>query len=817
MGSIGLKFHKDKRDMLRVFLIGLLLATAIFLPFLIFDKGLFLYYGDYDVQQIPFYRICHDAVRSGSFGWNWNTDLGVNFIGSYSFYTLGSPFFWLTIPFPSAWVPYLMAPLFILKFALTGVTGYAFINRFTKTSKMAVLGGLLYAFSGFNIYNIFFNHFNEVVLFFPLLLIGIEEFVVNNRRGSFAMAVALCAFVNYYFFFGEVVFCVIYFLVRLPCNDFNITLKKFLLLFAEAVMGLLISMVLLLPALMALAGNPRPSDTIEGYNTLIYGNAQRYGLILSSLFFPPDIPARPNFFPDSNAKWSSVSMFLPMLSTVGVIAFLKTHKKNFIKTILVISGIVCLVPFLNAAFSAFNYGYYARWFYMPLLFMALASCISLESHMDEIPFGMKVTAGFVGFFTLIGIMPKREDGVMKWFSLPTYPERFWGYVVIALFGLLCVWIIWLMTNRHKRFWLVTLSCFCGITFLYSAFVIFTGKTEGHGYDIVAERGIYGAQKLSLPKDQFYRIDTFDEMDNLGMFWKMPTINAFHSIVPSSIMDYYELIDGERGVGSRPAPSEVGIRALTSVRYSFVDEAEKTPDITPGFEYIFTQNGYKVYENKNFVPMGFGLDYLITKEQMESAGEFRDRLLIKGLYLEQQTDDFTDSASSELIRNSAYYGMLPDLPREEGYQESLSDIENYEAACARLAKSSVKNFTYDSNGFWATYTAKKDQVVFFSVPYDAGFSAQVNGEPVEILKANGGFMAVPVTTGENAIVFSYRTPGLMQGLIFSLVGLIMLAVYMGFVYYLRRKDPARYRYEKNAHLPNREPCVDLIFLDETPEE
>ena len=82
------------------FLFGLALAFVIFVPFMIVDGGRFLFYGDFNVQQVPFYRIAHDAIRSGNIGWNHLTDLGVNFIGSYSFYLLGSPFFWLTIPFP---------------------------------------------------------------------------------------------------------------------------------------------------------------------------------------------------------------------------------------------------------------------------------------------------------------------------------------------------------------------------------------------------------------------------------------------------------------------------------------------------------------------------------------------------------------------------------------------------------------------------------------------------------------------------------------------------------------------------------------------
>ena len=132
------------------FLISLGIAFAFFLPFIIYDNGYFLYYGDFNVQQIPFNQMTHDAIRAGNIGWNWYTDLGVNLIGSYSFYNLGSPFFWLTLPFPSAWVPYMIGPLLILKIGCCGLTSYLFISRYVKNQWYAVLGAVLYAISGFS-------------------------------------------------------------------------------------------------------------------------------------------------------------------------------------------------------------------------------------------------------------------------------------------------------------------------------------------------------------------------------------------------------------------------------------------------------------------------------------------------------------------------------------------------------------------------------------------------------------------------------------------------------------------------------------------
>ena len=154
-------FNQEKKYYLKAFLTALIMAAVLLLPFVIIDGGYFVYYGDYNAQQIPFYKTCINAVQSGNFGWNWQTDLGVNFVGSYSFYTLGSPFFWLAALFPATISQYLMAPLLAVKIALSSLFAFMYIRRFVTKPQTALIGGLLYAFSGFSLYNIFFNHFHR--------------------------------------------------------------------------------------------------------------------------------------------------------------------------------------------------------------------------------------------------------------------------------------------------------------------------------------------------------------------------------------------------------------------------------------------------------------------------------------------------------------------------------------------------------------------------------------------------------------------------------------------------------------------------------
>ncbi|MDE5935895.1 MAG: YfhO family protein, partial [Ruminococcus sp.] len=252
--------HFTKEKYFLAFILGFITLLLSLLPVMICDKGYFIYYGDFNAQQIPFYNLANDAVRSGQFGWNWFTDLGSDLLTSYSFYLIGSPFFWLSAILPRNFVSYSLPFLLALKHGLASLTSYIYIRRFVRSKEAALTGAILYAFSGFQLFNIFFNHFQDVTALFPLMLIAMEENINNRRRGWFAVIVAVMAVLNYYFFTGQAVFLIIYFLMRLPCSDFKATWKKFFALLLEAVLGTAIAGFILLPSALAILGNYRVNE-----------------------------------------------------------------------------------------------------------------------------------------------------------------------------------------------------------------------------------------------------------------------------------------------------------------------------------------------------------------------------------------------------------------------------------------------------------------------------------------------------------------------------------------------------------------------------
>ncbi|MEE1161079.1 MAG: YfhO family protein, partial [Acutalibacteraceae bacterium] len=779
----------QKEKYLSTFVIALITAAALFVPYMIMGEGYFIFYGDFNVQMIPFYKEAHRAIKAGDIFWSWNTDLGANFIGSYSYYLIGSPFFWLTIPFPNWFVPYLMGPLLMLKFACAAFTSYCYIRRFTRTPQAARIGGLLYAFSGFSVYNIFFNMFHEPIIVFPLLLLALELLITENRRFVFALAVALCAVTNYFFFFGMVVFTVIYFFVRLFSGAIKVRISRFFVIAFEAVLGVALSAFLLLPSILAILGNSRISEVMLGWNAIMYGKEQIYANILECFFFPPDIPARPVFFPGANVKWSSLGGWLPLFSMVGVFVWFSQRKNHWLKRVIGISVFMAMVPILNSAFYAFNSAYYARWFYMPILMMCLATVSLTEDSKVDWSSGYKWVLGITIAVTLvIGLFPQKSndnDGLI--FGLYSQSEdgmyvfRFWVTCAIAILSLVILgMLLKLIKTDRKGFYRGATVCVCIISAVYGNFFIACGRS--HSYDpkeIMIDQLIEG--EVDLEDSSNFRVDVYDGVDNTSMYLGLPGINAFHSVVPGSIMDFYNYIGVERSVGSRPETDVPAIRPLLSVKYllnrknedaeKFIDEDGET--LMPDYEYVKTSGGYYIYENKNYIPYGFSYNYYMNYDFCDSYAESnRSYLMLKAILL---TDEQIQKYGY-LLENIEDLELPPYNYGEDGASLSLTD-EAMAYDCEQLKQTSADSFETDNNGFTAKVTRDKENLVFFSVPYDEGWSATVNGKEVEIEKVNVGFMAVKVDAGVSEIRFNYTAPGLVNGLLITGGACALLLIYI----------------------------------------
>jgi len=632
------------------------------------------------------------------------------------------------------------------------------------------------------------------MVYFPFILLGLEKNLKDGKRGMFGIFLFLSALNNYYFFIGQAVFLLLYFGVRAWSGEWQLNGKKVAGVFLEAALGTCAAGILLLPSFYAVIQNNRTDNFVAGWNALYYAQPQRFWDIIHSFFFPPDIPARPNFFPDANNKWSSMSAWLPMVGATGAIAYFQSRSHtDWLRRLLTVLAICAVIPLFNAMFQLFNAQYYARWFYMFTLMLVVATVKAMDTGADNTtalasPISWRRafcwSGGVILFFALmIGVLPdsfKPEDGVFS-FGREKSPKLFWVYVAIALLGLVAFAVVLRMRRRGRTFFFrVAMIALSAVCLGYSFLMVFQGhRVSVYVPDFVVERAIEGIDKVELPTDEsgeFVRIDSPNCLDNLGIFWQRPYINAFHSIVPGSVQEFYESVGVKRSVGSRPETSHYALRSLTSVRYvfdyanneeptyekeqsdNFVDSAGVTK--MPGYRYAFETNGFYVYENENYIPMGFTYQDYVTRSEYESlSNDKRELLLLRALVVE----DAQQSAVSSLLHHL-------------DVDSQSFTYADFQADCNNRKNGAASTFATTKTDFTATATFQEENILFFSVPYENGWSATVNGQTVEILKADVGFMAVQCPSGECTVQFTYKTPGLAAGALASLGGGVAFFVY-----------------------------------------
>lgn len=108
------------------------------------------------------------------------------------------------------------------------------------------------------------------------------------------------------------------------------------------------------------------------------------------------------------------------------------------------------------------------------------------------------------------------------------------------------------------------------------------------------------------------------------------------------------------------------------------------------------------------------------------------------------------------------------------------MDNYAEQIRALRAEPLENVETNWRGLTGTISVSKDKFLCFSIPYDKGWTAYVDGEKANLVQANIGFMGVELEAGDHEIELKYWPPGLTAGIVLSCVGLvgaICLFVYM----------------------------------------
>lgn len=652
----------SSKSLKRCCLIAALCATLSLVPLMIADGGFLTFGYDYLNQQIPFNMAMNGLKLRDLGGWTWNLDLGVSTVQGFGFYCLGSPFFWLSCLVPKAWIPYTLPIIYILKYIVACGTSFCFIRRFVNKPQSAVVGALLYSFSGFQATNLLFYHFHDVVAFFPLLLIGLEK-IIEDRNDCllFTFAVFLNALLNYYFFIIEVVFLLVYYLFR--SRNLQVMFRCLLC----GILGVGMACILFLPGILYVLGNSRSDVNLSLGSILMSPKAVLFRL--KAFLLPGEA-----MYDESSIyaqQYDSIGIWLPMLGISYSLAY-GWKKRDWMTWLMVTLGIAAFVPILSSAFLLFteNNG---RWFFAFSLILSLTSA-RVADDIPEYPVRkVTVLTGIVLMCFYLLLVAK--------FTI--HPWRLLLLFLIAFSGLACAF-------RGKNL-LVLTAIYAVLSTGFTAFVY--DSYAGNRQEYLEN---YAAGISMENENQQYRERIAN--NEICLPGQTAGIGAFSSTIANSMTEFDDLFD----------------------RYSTNDT-----------RYRLEFNGLP--ELLADAPIGF------TVEKTISADE------------------------------------LKQYPAEERAEKLLSSAVCERELSGNSAGIPVTDFSRDAHGFQCRFSSLNNELIYFSVPDDPGWTARIDGEKTEILNS-GGMMLLFVPAGQHKIEFSYVTPGFVPGIWISILSWLVFIVW-----------------------------------------
>ena len=741
-----LHIKKNRKYLLETLLFALISALLSFGVFLIRNGGFFTIIDDFNAQQIPFTYAVSNALDARPLGgWFWGIDLGTSLVGTFGFYNLGSPFFWICCLFPVNSLPYVLGWMYILKYVIAACTAHMFLDRFCEQKTSAVIGALIYAFSGFQSINLVFFHFHDVVAFFPLLLLGLEISAESKHLCPlFIFSVFLNCLTNYFFFVGEVVFLIIYFLCRFHSFPFRKLVKMVLFRILDGIIGVGMASVLFIPSIIYVLGNTRSQPTIY-LESFIYG-ARQLLHVFKGMLLPPDVMKGSSAAIQNN--WKSTSCYLPVFGLSFVIAYQRAEwgKKDWLHGILVICFLLSLSPLLQSSFTMFT-DVYQRWWYMFVLVMSLAVVKVLDK-----PDMYRVKSSIIISITLTAVFylcVRFIDWNAGSGPLIFDAERFTVQLLLAIVPavlLLILFSVKKIKNRAGFIIALTVLC-CAATTAFSLYHL----SDGFDNQRYKERFYVGTQ-LEAIDEQYRYAASDDETDDsiLLLSGNAAQSCGFCSTLEPTSYYFDRLFDMDYPNRTSRRINIKGLSQLLGAKFVLNESIIGKSAI---WSIDIDGNVYSVTE-QDASPIGFSVDQYITESDLLTLDKEDRVITLMHAFVVRDQDEVRISSLTD-----AY---------DVDINESLSD------AIQTTNSRRVKNFKRDSTGFSCETLYDKDTFVYFTVPFEQGWTAYIDDIPTEII-FSGGMMVVNVSKGQHTIVFRYHTPGLTVGAILSLVSCIMYMI------------------------------------------
>ena len=248
--------------------------------------------------------------------------------------------------------------------------------------------------------------------------------------------------------------------------------------------------------------------------------------------------------------------------------------------------------------------------------------------------------------------------------------------------------------------------------------------------------------------------------NTLLAYRVPTVTGKDQLFPKAYREFCSLIEPQPNL-SHVVFDQTHSRYfdLLNVRY-ILTHASSQP--LAGYELLASEEGCSLYENKNAMPRAFFVDRVVEAASHEDA-------------LKLLADPSFDPTSSAVIeKGSGASPVIPAVPsdsRPHGVHKT--------------------SFVGDKSNLVVIATDSEDGgCLVLADNYYQGWSAMIDEQPVELLRANYTMRAVQVPPGRHVVYFEFDPPVLKLSTYASLASAGLIGLILTFMF-LRDRRRATY--------------------------
>ncbi|MBQ4284307.1 MAG: YfhO family protein [Lachnospira sp.] len=804
------------------FVIPLAILIVLYIAKDIFPFGNRYYLrSDMYHQYAPFFsELWHKISTGESFYYTWDTGMGTNFISLMAYY-LASPSNWIIGLFPQKHIVEVMNAFIILKLSGSSLTLSYYISKHFNTKKCTIaLFGMFYALSGYIAAYSWNVMWLDCILLLPLIILGLERLVKENKGFLYCITLGLCIFTNYYISIMVCLSVILYFFVLIISYDGLkkpiVYIKKFFNWGFYSLLSGGLAACLLLPEIYTFSLSSSSTISFPKKLTAYFSLLEMMARQLINVDVHMGLEHHPNIY-----CGLAVLLLIPLYIMCKKVDSREKIGKCFILLIFILSFNLNILNFIWHGLH-FPNSLPARQAFIYIFFVLTMSYEALH-HIKSFSKRQFTTALWIPLTLLIFYDYIFKDSDMYDFKI---------FYISGAFVLVYALLMYLRRTKGLKTAIVLFATFliaileCSINIASTGFSTTSRTSYLLDYDAVKTV----TNTVYENDSSFFRMDkiTGARTKNDGSWHNYHSISTFSSTSSAGMSKLYKNLGL---IGSTNAyaydGSTVVTNSLFSVKYLISNQHLVEDNLRT---YYTGNNGEFIYQNTYTLPLGYMVPEKFAKEwnyvtinngienqnylvrQMTGIVDiFENMYTYKGysdlmfdttksghIYISvPSAENYNDTISIHVANETLTFDNLKNNPHvlDLGYVEAGTTIEFYTASpvsCSvyvlnedklqqmynKLNAESFNITEWDDTHFEGTINAQNDGTMLLSIPYDGGWSVYVDGVKTDTFPIANALTGVNVSAGQHDIELKFVPVDFIPGCILTaLCIIILIAIYV----------------------------------------